>query len=102
MTTTCAECQEGRAQLTHYGWRVERPLPRSEPHELDARALKARLEDRERLIAAFRERCQKLEAVADAARNVLSEEAVRDDLACFNQGMALLDALAALDAKEGG
>ena len=32
------------------------------PSDLDARALKARLEDRDTVIAVLRDRCQKLEA----------------------------------------
>jgi hypothetical protein len=86
----CAECAEPKYRLVPV-----HPLPRSEAHDLDARALRARLEDRERVIAAFRERCQKLEAVAEAARAfwLLKQVSTRE-------GIALGNALSALDAKE--
>lgn len=42
---------------------IQHPLPRTESCslDLDARALKAKLEDRERVIAAFRERFKSME-----------------------------------------
>lgn len=108
----------------------EHPLPRSLPHDLDARALRARLEDRERVIAAFRERIQEVEQALYWVReesdnranviaaqthnlNVLNEhikklEAVAEaagDLQLHwtaRQWNALQRALEALDAKEGG
>lgn len=98
----CAECAEPKYRLVPV-----HPLPRSGAHDLDARALRARLEDRERVIAAFRERCQKLEEAlrfyADPVTYVLDDANGYWPDAQFpifeDEGKR---ALAALDAKEGG
>lgn len=60
-----------------------------------------KLEDRERVIAAFRERCQKLEAVATTAR-VMAESRSKARDVWPGHWLDLRDALAALDAKEVG
>lgn len=52
------------------------PPSRANPHPLDARALKARLEDRDVVIGVLRERCQRLESVLEAAREHLLHSAI--------------------------
>jgi hypothetical protein len=66
--------------------------------------LKACLADRDRLIAAFRERCQKLEADVAACREALDTYAQlpANGGVAFVSGFLAQRTLAALDEKEGG
>lgn len=54
----------------------------------------------EQFIAAARNLMPKLFRVAEAARSVASEEAVKEQLLCYNMGCKLLEALADLEADE--
>lgn len=53
--------------------RREPPYPMKHPNELDARALKKRLEDRDVIIGVLRERCQLLETLVPLVRELLGE-----------------------------
>ncbi len=52
-------------------------------------------------LPALLDRLEKLEAVAEAARSVLSEDEARGYVSCYSMGIALIERLAALDPDEG-